>query len=215
MAADELANIQQLTHGGENAEAYWSPDSKRLIFQSTRGESKCDQIYIMNADGSDQHMVSTGKGRTTCGYFLPDNKHILYASTHLAGDACGPDADHSKGYVWAVYPGFDIFEAKDDGTDVKRMTDTNGYDAEGTVNFKTNASANCLHLNGVGRSGSLDDEPRRIEEKADYQKNTAMTAARCSRTMVQKTGMALESPGDARTEKDLRGSAGRKISPVR
>ncbi len=138
MAADELANIKQLTSGGENAEAYWSPDSKRLIFQSTRGDSKCDQIYIMNADGSDQHMVSTGKGRTTCGYFLHDNKHNLYASTHLAGDACGPDADHSKGYVWAVYPGFDIFEAKDDGTELKRMTSTNGYDAEGTVNFKSN-----------------------------------------------------------------------------
>jgi TolB protein len=137
LAADELSNIQQLTHGGENAEAYWSPDSKRLIFQSTRGESKCDQIYIMNADGSDQHMVSNGKGRTTCGYFLPDNKHILYGSTYLAGDACPPDADHSKGYVWAVYPGYDIFEAKDDGTDIKRLTDTNGYDAEATVNFKT------------------------------------------------------------------------------
>ena len=69
--AADLANIRQLTSGGENAEAYWSPDGKRLIFQSTRGDLKCDQIYIMNADGSDQHMVSTGKGRTTCGYFLP------------------------------------------------------------------------------------------------------------------------------------------------
>ncbi len=136
-AADELTNVQQLTHGGENAEAYWSPDGKRLIFQSTRGESKCDQIYVMNADGSNQHMVSTGKGRTTCGYFLPDNKHILYASTHVAGDACPPEADHSKGYVWAVYPGYDIFEAKDDGSDLKRLTEASGYDAEATVNFKT------------------------------------------------------------------------------
>ena len=82
-------------------------------------------------------MVSTGKGRTTCGYFLPDNKHIIYASTHLAGDACPPEADHSKGYVWAVYPGYDIFEAKDDGTDLKRLTDAPGYDAEATVNAKT------------------------------------------------------------------------------
>src|SRR5665213_3087342 len=112
-----LSNIHQLTNGGENAEAYWSPDGKRLIFQSTRGNLKCDQIFIMNADGSDQHMVSNGKGRTTCGYFLPDNKHILYGSTHLAGDACPPEADHSKGYVWAVYPGYDIFIANDDGSD--------------------------------------------------------------------------------------------------
>ncbi len=136
--AQELTNILQLTSGGENAEAYWSPDGKRLVFQSTRGESKCDQIYIMNADGSDQHMVSTGKGRTTCGYFLADGKHIVYGSTHLAAPGCPPDADRSKGYVWAVYPGYDIFVAKDDGTDLKRLTSTEGYDAEATVNWKTN-----------------------------------------------------------------------------
>ena len=135
--AADLANIRQLTSGGENAEAYWSPDGKRLIFQSTRADLKCDQIFIMNADGSDQHMVSTGKGRTTCGYFLPDGKHILYASTHLAGDACPPAADRSKGYVWAVYASYDIFTAKDDGTDLKRLTDAEGYDAEATVNWKT------------------------------------------------------------------------------
>jgi Tol biopolymer transport system component len=134
---DFLSNIHQLTNGGENAEAYWSPDGKRLIFQSTRGDSKCDQEFVMNADGSDQHMVSTGKGRTTCGYFLPDNEHILYASTHLGGDACPPDVDHSKGYVWAVYPTYDIFLAKADGTDLKRLTTADGYDAEATVNAKT------------------------------------------------------------------------------
>lgn len=132
-----LENIHQLTSGGENAEAYWSPDGKRLIFQSTRGDLKCDQIFIMNDDGSNQHMVSTGKGRTTCAYFLADGKHIIYASTHLAGDACPPPADRSKGYVWAVYPTYDIFRAKDDGSDLRRLTDAPGYDAEGTVNWKT------------------------------------------------------------------------------
>jgi TolB protein len=132
-----LADIRQLTSGGQNAEAYWSPDGKRLIFQSTRGDSQCDQIYVMNADGSNQHMVSTGKGRTTCGYFLPDGKHVLYASTHLAGDACPPAADRSKGYVWAVYPSYDIFQANDDGSGLKRLTEAPGYDAEATVNWKT------------------------------------------------------------------------------
>jgi len=132
-----MGTLKQLTHGGENAEAYWAPDGKRIIFQSTRPPYECDQEFIMNADGSDQHLVSTGKGRTTCGYFLPDNKHIIYASTHLAGDKCPAPPDRSKGYVWGVFPGYDIFLATDSGKIEKRLTDAPGYDAEGTVNFKS------------------------------------------------------------------------------
>lgn len=134
--AKYLSDIRQLTHGGQNAEAYWSPDGKRLVFQATRDGLQCDQIFIMNADGSGRRMVSTGKGRTTCGYFLADNKHIVYASTHEAGDECPPPPDRSQGYVWAVYPSYDIFLATDDGTIVKRLTDAKGYDAEATVNWK-------------------------------------------------------------------------------
>ena len=86
-APEHLENLKQLTFGGQNAEAYWSPDGKRLIFQSTRDGRACDQQYIMNADGSNVHLVSTGKGVTTCGYFLADNKHIIYASTHESGES--------------------------------------------------------------------------------------------------------------------------------
>ncbi len=132
-----LGNIRQLTEGGQNAEAYWSPDGKRLIFQSTRKGYECDQIFIMNADGSDQKLVSTGKGRTTCAYFLADGKHILYASTHEAAEACPTPPDRSKGYVWGVFPGFDIYLATDDGHIQKKLTNTPGYDAEATVNWKT------------------------------------------------------------------------------
>ena len=132
-----FGNILQLTRGGQNAEAYWSPDGKRLIFQSTRKGYDCDQIFIMNADGSDQKLVSTGKGRTTCGYFLADGKHIVYASTHAAGEACPPSPDRSKGYVWGVFPGYDIYLATDDGRIQKKLTDAPGYDAEATVNWKT------------------------------------------------------------------------------
>src|SRR5277367_7052614 len=100
LSAQHIGALKQLTSGGnQNGEAYWSPDGKRLIFQSTRDGRECDQQYIMNADGSDVHMVSTGKGATTCGYFLADNKHIIYASTHESADACPPPADRSKGYV--------------------------------------------------------------------------------------------------------------------
>ena len=132
-----LANIRQLTSGGQNAEAYWSPDGRRLIFQSTRAPYACDQMFIMNADGSDPHLVSTGKGRTTCGYFLADGKHIVYASTHEAGDACPTPPDRSKGYVWGVFAGYDIYLATDTGGILKRLTHTPGYDAEVTVNWKT------------------------------------------------------------------------------
>ena len=134
---NHLADIRQLTHGGQNAEAYWAPDGKRLIFQTTRPPYDCDQMFVMNADGSDQHLVSTGKGRTTCGYFLADNKHIVYASTHLADAACPTNPDRSKGYVWGVFTGYDIFLATDDGKIEKRMTEAPGYDAEATVNWKT------------------------------------------------------------------------------
>ncbi|HLM97829.1 MAG TPA: hypothetical protein VK335_01015 [Bryobacteraceae bacterium] len=134
---NHLANIRQLTFGGQNAEAYWSPDGRRLIFQSTRPPYACDQMFIMNGDGSDVHRVSTGKGRTTCGYFLRDGKHIIYASTHEAGDACPTPPDRSKGYVWGVFPGYDIYLATDAGDILKKLTDAPGYDAEGTVNWKT------------------------------------------------------------------------------
>ncbi len=143
MAAQEspggrhLKNLRQLTAGGQNAEAYWAPDGKRLVFQSTREPYKCDQIFVMNADGSDQRLVSTGKGRTTCGYFLPDNRHIVYASTHEADEACPAPPDRSKGYLWAVYPGYDIYMADDRGAIKRKLTTAAGYDAEATVNFKT------------------------------------------------------------------------------
>jgi len=128
-----LRNIRQLTFGGENAEAYWSFDGKRITFQSTRDGLKADQIFVMNADGSDQRMVSTGKGRTTCSYFLKDGERLLYASTHLGGDEPPPPPDYSQGYVWAVYPTYDIFTVRADGKDLRRLTDAKGYDAEATV----------------------------------------------------------------------------------
>jgi TolB protein len=128
-----LRNIRQLTFGGENAEAYFSPDGKKLIFQSTRDGHECDQIYTMNIDGSDVRMVSTGKGRTTCSYFYQNGKRITYSSTHLASPDCPPKPDFSNGYVWAIYSGYDIFSAAPDGSDVKQITNTPGYDAESVI----------------------------------------------------------------------------------
>jgi TolB protein len=128
-----LRNLRQLTFGGENAEAYFSADGSQLIFQSNHGGLKCDQIFIMNTDGSNKHMVSTGGGRTTCSYFFPDGKHILYSSTHAASPECPPPPDWSKGYRWAVYPTYDIFIADPDGRNPRALTHHQGYNAESTI----------------------------------------------------------------------------------
>jgi len=131
-----LRNIKMLTETGENAEAYLSFDENKLIYQTTFGDLQCDQIFTMNIDGSNKKMVSTGEGRTTCSYFLPGDTAILYASTHLADKECPLPPDRSKGYVWKLYETFDIFIATPDGSGLKQITTTKGYDAEATVSPK-------------------------------------------------------------------------------
>jgi len=126
-------NIRQLTFGGENAEAYFSPDGKKLIYQSTANGAQCDQEFILDLTTGESKRVSSGKGRTTCGYFrYPSADRIVYATTENAGDDCPPPPDRSHGYVWAVYPAYDIVEANPDGSNAHRITTTNGYDAEMT-----------------------------------------------------------------------------------
>jgi TolB protein len=128
-----LANIKQLTTEGENAEAYFSPDGKKLIFQRTVKSDGCDQIFSMNLDGSDMKQLSTGGGKTTCAYFTPDKKHIVYATTAKASPDCPPKPDYSKGYVWSLFPGFDILRANLDGSNPQPLTTTARYDAEATI----------------------------------------------------------------------------------
>jgi Tol biopolymer transport system component len=130
-----LGNIRQLTSGGENAEAYFSADGQRLIFQNTAdptSASSCDQIYTMRVDGSEKRKISMG-GRTTCGYFYPDGQTLLYASTHLASPDCPPRPSFARGYVWPIYASYDVFRAKPDGSGLQRLTSAPGYDAEATV----------------------------------------------------------------------------------
>ncbi|MBG9376561.1 PD40 domain-containing protein [Panacibacter sp. DH6] len=135
-------NIQQLTFGGDNAEAYWSYDGKQIIFQRTNAKEGvlCDQMFTgaLPAMGEKftYKMVSSGKGRTTCGYFLPDGKHVVYASTHKGADTCPPPPDRAKfgnRYIWPVYESYDIFLATTDGKIVKQLTTEPGYDAEATL----------------------------------------------------------------------------------
>ncbi|MBR9756872.1 MAG: hypothetical protein GYB39_02230 [Algicola sp.] len=136
-------SLKQLTFGGDNAEAYWSFDDKQLVFQSNNPNwnVSCDQMFLMHVDETWETaippMVSTGKGRTTCSYFLPDNKHIIYASTHL-GDSICPETPMRKNgkYIWPIYDSYDIFVADLNGNIVKQLTNEKGYDAEPTVSPK-------------------------------------------------------------------------------
>ena len=125
-----LGSLRRLTSGGQNAEAYWDAAGTRLIFQSTRPPFDCDQMFTMNADGSGQRLLSSGSGRTTCGFFFPDGRRVIYASTHAAGAACPSPPDRSQGYVWPLYAGWDIYAADADGDNLVRLTDNQTYDAE-------------------------------------------------------------------------------------
>lgn len=137
-----LANLRQLTFGGDNAEAYFSPDGTKLIMQVTNPEigAECDQIYLLDLHDDkftkeDLKLVSTGKGRTTCSFFMPDGKHFIYASTHEGNAACPPKpAPRADGkYVWPIYSDFDIYQADLDGNITKKLTNSPGYDAEAVV----------------------------------------------------------------------------------
>ena len=129
-----LSEVRQFTFGGENAEAYWSPDGAELVFQSTHGPYACDQIFRMPiSDPANLTLVSTGTGRTTCGYFTADSERVIFSSTHATDEACPAVPDRSRGYVWPIYDSYQIYSAAPDGSDLTALTDTEFYDAEATV----------------------------------------------------------------------------------
>jgi Tol biopolymer transport system component len=135
-------NVRQLTFGGDNAEAYWSFDSKQLVFQSNNKAwgLSCDQIFTVGSNdpllnNKKANLVSTGRGRTTCSYFMPGNQMVLYASTHEGSPDCPkePERRADGKYLWAIYPDFDIYIADLKGNILKKLTDSPGYDAEATI----------------------------------------------------------------------------------
>ena len=142
---NHFRHLKQLTFGGDNAEAYWSFGGDRLTFQVTNpawGDS-CDQIRVFNPFTDDLSKdapvkLSVNHGRTTCSYFLPGDSLVLFASTHLTGPQCPPTPEHKPGgkYLWAIYDSFDIFVSDLQGNIRRRLTETPGYDAEGTVSPK-------------------------------------------------------------------------------
>ena len=159
--ADEshFKNIRQLTFGGDNAEAYWSYDGKKIVFQRTAVKNgvPCDQIFVGKVKKKNKFkykMVSSGKGRTTCAFFTKDNKHVVYASTHEGADTCPPGIDRAKygnRYIWPVYDSYDIYLSDLKGKKVKKLTSTPGYDAEATLS----PDGNTMLFTST-RNGDLD-----------------------------------------------------------
>jgi Tol biopolymer transport system component len=144
-----MANLRRLTTEGINAEAYVSPDGRSIIFQSQRGDFKADQIFVMDIDGRNPRLVSTGLGRTTCSYFFSDMKHILYSSTHIYDSEPPVAQKHPAGrYAWPVFPEYEIFVATPDGENVERLTRNWGYDAEATVDWNTDRIVFTSFRNG-------------------------------------------------------------------
>ena len=169
---DNFASLIQLTHGGTNAEAYFSPSGDRLIFQSTwPGVSECDQMYTMNLDGSDLQLVSTGQGRTTCGYHFPGQDVLLFSSTHHISEQCPPVPDRSQGYVWGLFE-YDMFTRDLTTGVVSQLTDVPGYDAEATIS----ADGSTIVFTSL-RSGDLEiwamdadgSDPRQLTDDLGYE----------------------------------------------
>lgn len=129
-----LKNVRQLTFGGQNAEAYLDVAGKRLIYQSNQSDYVDEQVLTMNLDGSGKRIVSTGKGRCTCAYFIPRSNRIMFSSTHATQPGAQPSVDMSKGYVWMVNEHYALYSAKEDGSDLKPVIVKPGaYVAETTI----------------------------------------------------------------------------------
>ena len=150
-------NVRQLTFGGDNAEAYFGFDNDHIIFQRTNQKEglMCDQIFYGKIPSAreekfDYKMVSTGKGRTTCAYLMPDMKHVIYASTHLGDENCPPVPDRKvlKKYVWPIYDSYDIFVSDLDGKIINQLTKEPGYDGEAVVSPKGDKIIFCSMRNG-------------------------------------------------------------------
>jgi TolB protein len=166
-----LQNVRQMTNGGDNAEAYWAFDGTALIYQAKKPGMECDQIFIMDPTTGESEMVSTSEGRTTCSYFYPSGDQIIYSSTHHHDASCPVEPDFSMGYVWPVYDTYDVFIANADGSDLRQLTETDGYDAEATVSPQgdkvifTSMRDGDLDLYSMNLDGS---DVRRLTDRVGY-----------------------------------------------
>ena len=167
-----LKNIRQLTFGGENAEAYFSFDNQKIIFQKTdkKNNLPCDQIFISEIENFNSKLVSTGKGRTTCAYFMPGDTEIIYSSTHLSADTCPSVPDRKKigKYVWPVYAEYEIFIGDLSGKIKKQLTQNNFYDAEATVSPQKNKIVFTSNRSGDLEIYTMDLDGKNLKQITHY-----------------------------------------------
>ncbi len=185
--AKRLTNVRQVTFGFAKAgEGYFRPDAKAIIFQAVPNvppsifhkptDNETDyQIYAADlAEDATPMMVSTGKGACTCSYYHPDGKSILFASSHLnptPSGARGPAYSRSERYKWEFPVGMDIFKADPDGKNLVRLTDTPGYDAEGSYSPDGKTIVFTSFRDGNAEIYVMDADgknPRRITDKPGY-----------------------------------------------
>lgn len=136
-----LANVRQVTFGLPRAgEGYFSPDGTTIVYQAFPIGYPFYQIYVQRLDERIPRLLSTGRGRTTCAYFSPKGDQILFASSHTDPDI---EQTEKKGreeaaqggrrrYQWEFDPQMELYLINFDGTGLKRLTDSPGYDAEGS-----------------------------------------------------------------------------------
>jgi len=139
--ANYLGNIRQVTSGLPRAgEGYFSPDGSKIVYQAYPIGYPFYQIYVQSLDKNDPYRISPGRGRTTCAYFTNDGEKVLFASAHLNPDIeknekAARDLAKEGGarrYQWDFDEAMDIWVCNLDGTKLQRLTDSPGYDAEGS-----------------------------------------------------------------------------------
>ena len=168
-----LSHVRQLTfEGNRSGEGYFSPDGKALIFQSEREpDNPFYQIYVLDLESGDTHRISPGIGKTTCAFFRPGSDEVLFASTHPDPEAWAKQkaeiefrkAGKQRRYSWDYDDAMDIFSAKRDGTGIRRLTDSPGYDAEGAYSPNGKQIVFCS-LRAAYPAGKLNpDERKRLE----------------------------------------------------
>jgi Tol biopolymer transport system component len=173
-----LTNIRQLSfEGRRSGEGYFSPDGKALIFQSEReADNPFYQIYLLDLTTGDTRRVSPGFGKTTCAFFRPETDEVIFASTHLDTEAKAKQkaeldfraAGKQRRYSWDYDEQMDIFSARRDGSQLKRLTDSPGYDAEGSYSPEGNKIVFCSLRDAYPTNKLSAADLKRLESDPAY-----------------------------------------------